>query len=222
MSNIYDFGVNGSLPSKVGGLGATVKYFPRLLGVNGTSIGSAGLGGVSGSSVAAPLFGTSPATPSSSSAVGALYLPAQNDSNGQQISVIASGSIASDNPDPSSTVTVQLYVVTGSLLKPTYTSIATTGAITPNYIVEPWGLEANLLGVSVNGANGLLVGSYSATKNGSITAPTTVTTVVTGLDFNAGNPALQQGAVLGFVIGVTFGTTDANNGASLYEFTIES
>ena len=79
-----------------------------------------------------------------------------------------------------------------------------------------------MLGVSTNGANGLLIGAYEAFHNGAVTAPTTLTSVVTGLDFNAGNPALQQGAVLGFVVGVTFGTTDANNGAIMTQFTIES
>lgn len=201
MSNVLDFQVSGSSPSSVGGLGVAVKYFPRLLG---------------------PSIGVAPSTPSSSSAVGALFLPAQNVFNGQQFNVIASGNISDASGDPSSTVTVQLYAVTGSLLSPTYTSLATTGAITPNYPTEPWGLNVELVGSSVSGANGLLVGSYQAYKNGSVTAPTTVTNVVTGLDFNAGNPLLQQGAVLGFVVGVTFGTTFAGNIARLLEFTIES
>lgn len=222
MSNIYDYGVNGSFPSRVGGTGTTPKYFPRLIGINGTIIGSAGLGGVSGSSVAAPLFGTAPANPSANSAVGSLYLPAQNDSNGQQLEVLASGAILSDNPDPSSTVTIQLYVVTGSLNAPVYTSIATTGAITPNFLVEPWSLEANLMGVSTLGANGFMIGSYQAAHRGSFTAPVVTSTTISGLDFLNGNPALQQGAVCGFVVGVTFGTSDALNGALLHEFTIES
>lgn len=200
MSNVLDFQVSAIVPSKVGGLGATVKYFPRTLG---------------------PSIGVAPSTPSSTSAAGSLFLPAQNVFNGQQFNVIASGAVLSDNPDPSSTVTVQLYAVTGKFASPTYTSIATSGAITPNYTTEPWGLSVELVGVS-SGANGLLIGAYEAFKNGSVTAATTVTNVVTGLDFNAGNPALQQGAVLGFVVGVTFGTTDALNGATLTQFTIES
>jgi hypothetical protein len=151
-----------------------------------------------------------------------LFLPAQNVFNGQQFNVLASGTIGSDNPDPSSTVTFNLYAVTGKILTPTYTIVATTGAITPNYVVEPWAISAELVGASVNGANGLLIGNYQASKNAGVTAPTTVTNVITGLDFNAGNPALQQGAVLGFVVGVLFGTTDALNNATLFEFTIES
>lgn len=201
MSNVLDFGVNGQFGSSVGGLGTTVKYFPRPLG---------------------PSIGVAPSTPSSSSAVGALFLPAQNVFNGQQFNVLASGNISDAAGDPSSTVTIQLFAVTGSLSSPTYTSLATTGSITVAYPNEPWGLNVELVGSSVSGANGLLIGSYQAYKNGSVTAPTTVTNVVTGLDFNAGNSALQQGAVLGFVVGVTFGTTFAGNIARLNEFTIES
>ena len=201
MSNVLDFGVNGQFGSTVGGLGTSVKYFPRPLG---------------------PSIGVAPSTPSSTSAVGALFLPAQNVFNGQQFNVLASGSFGNDSGDPSGTVTVQLYAVTGSLASPTYTSIATTGAMTPFYTVQTWGISAELVGTSKAGANGLLIGAYSGFLRGSVVAPTTVTNIVTGLDFNAGNPALQQGAVLGFVVGVTFGTSDATNTATLNEFTIES
>lgn len=164
MSNVLDFSVNGSFASKVGGTGATVKYFPRLLGINGTTIGSAGLGGVSGSSVAAPLFGTSPATPSSTSAIGALFLPAQNVFNGQQFNVLATGSFGNDTGDPSGTVTVQLYVVTGTLTAPIYTSVATTSTMTPSGfgIVNSWALDVNLYGDS---GSGMLGGSYIAYQN---------------------------------------------------------
>lgn len=201
MSNVLDFQVSGAFPSKVGGTLTTVKYFPRPLG---------------------PSIGVAPSTPSSTSAVGALLLPAANVFQGQQFNVIASGFYGSDTGDPSGTVTVQLYGVTGSLASPTYTSIATTGAITPFYANEPWGISAELIGASNNGANGLLLGSYESFLRGSVVAPTTVTNIIAGLDFNAGNPALAQGAVLGFVVGVTFGTSDASNKASLTEFTIET
>lgn len=201
MSNVLDFQVSGAFPSKVGGTLTSVKYFPRPLG---------------------PSIGAAPSTPSSTSAVGALLLPAGNVFNGQQFNVLASGTYGSDTGDPSGTVTVQLFVVTGSLAAPTYTSIATTGTIIPTIPSEPWGLSANLVGASNNGANGLLIGIYEAYLNGSRIAPTTVTGVVSALDFNAGNPKLAQGAVLGFVVGVSFGTSDASNTASLTQFTIES
>src|ERR1700675_4884 len=103
MSNVLDFQVSGAFPSKVGGLGITVKYFPRLIG---------------------PSIGVAPSTPSATSAAGALLLPAANVFNGQQFNILASGSIGSDSGDPSGTATVQLYAVTGSLASPVYTSIA--------------------------------------------------------------------------------------------------
>jgi len=201
MSNVLDFQVSGSSPSSVGGLGTSVKYFPRLLG---------------------PSIGVAPSTPSASSAAGALMLPAQNVYNGQLFNVKAAGDFGNDSGDPSGTVTVQLYAVTGTFTVPVYTSIATTGAMTPFYTIQPWSINAELVGASLNGANGLLIGNYQSNLRGSVVAPTTVTNIVTGLDFNAGNSALQQGAVLGFVVGVTFGTTDATNIARLTEFTVES
>ena len=223
MSNIYDFGVNGSFASKVGGTGVAVKYFPRLLGINGTTIGSAGLGGVSGSAVAAPLFGNAPATPSATSAIGALYLPAQNTNNAQQLNILATGTFGNDTGDPSGNVTVKLYGVTGKLGAPTYTALASTGALTPSAlgIVNSWALSVEVYGDS---GSGILGGSYSAYQNGALvnSTPKSTDTTISGLDFLNGNANLQQGAVLGFVIGVTFGTSDASNTASLFQFGIES
>jgi hypothetical protein len=203
MSNVLDFGVNGQFSSKVGGLGTTVKYFPRPLG---------------------PSIGVAPSTPSATSAVGALLLPAANVFNGQQFDVMASGSFGSDSGDPSGTVTVQLYAVTGTISAPVYTSVATTGAITPFFAIEPWAIQASLVGVSLVSppTPGLLIGSYRASIRGAVIASTTVTSIVSGLDFNLGNVLLAQGAVVGFVVGVTFGTSDATNKAGLNEFTIES
>lgn len=208
MSNVLDFQVSGAFQSKVGGLGTTVKYFPRPLG---------------------PSIGVAPSTPSSTSAVGALLLPAQNVFNGQQFDVICGGWFGSDSGDPSGTVAVQLYAVTGSLLAPVYTSIAqaSASAIVPSNAIEPWGISATLIGASTPVVppatpNGILIGSYQGYSRGLVVAPTAVTTAVAGLDFLVGNPLLAQGAVLGFVVGVTFGTSDATNKAALSEFTIES
>jgi len=107
MSNILDFGVNGSFGSKVGGTGILVKYFPRPLG---------------------PSIGVAPLTPSATSAVGALLIPGGNVLNGQQFDVLATGSYGSDTGDPSGTVQVALYAVTGSLTVPVYTVLGQTTA----------------------------------------------------------------------------------------------
>ncbi len=198
MSNVLDFQVSGSFPSKVGGTGTTVKYFPRPLG---------------------PSIGVAPSTPSATSAAGVLLLPAQNVFNGQQFLVLASGSIGNDSGDPSGTMSVQLYAVTGTASVPVYTSIAASTISTNFPGAQPWGLFAELVGDS---DSGILTGAYQAYNRDTVTAPTVITSRISGLDFNLGNAKLAQGAVLGFVVGVTFGTSDATNKASLYEFTIES
>ncbi|VVB52073.1 Uncharacterised protein [uncultured archaeon] len=201
MSNVLDYGVNGSFPSKVGGLGTTVKYFPRPLG---------------------PSIGVAPLTPSSTSAVGALILPAANVFNGQLFNVLAGGSFGSDTGDPSGTVTIQLFAVTGTLASPTYTALASTGAITPTYAAAyGWALDVTLVG---DNNSGVLGGYYDAIARGILVNSSHKVTdaVISGLNFNTGNVGLGQGAVMGFVVGATFGTSDATNTASLFEFTIES
>lgn len=212
MANVLDFGVNGQFPSKVGGLGTSVKYFPRLYG-----------------SSANPILGQTPATPSSSSSAGMLSLPPQNVFNGQQFDVLATGSFGSDTGDPSGTVTIKLYAVTGTASAPTYTALASTTAFVP-LLGAPysWAINAALYGDS---KSGVLGGSYSAYINGALnnTTPKTSDAVISGLDFLNGNAALggnisisAGNPVCGFVVGVTFGTSDATNTASMTEFTIES
>jgi hypothetical protein len=201
MSNVLDFQVSGAFPSKVGGTGTSVKYFPRLLG---------------------PSIGVAPAAPSATSAVGALLLPAANVFNGQQFNVIASGSFGSDSGDPSGTVTVKLYGVTGSLTSPVYTALSSTTAFVPTYAAaESWALNAELYGDT---NSGVLGGSYNAYVQGALnnSTPKSSDAIILGLDFAKGNPLLAQGAVMGFVVGVTFGTSDASNTASMFQFTIES
>lgn len=204
MSNVLDFQVNGLNPSKVGGTGTTVKYFQRILGTNGPNSG--------------------PNTNiSSTNAAGALFLPAAGVFEGQSFNIIANGNFGSDTGDPSGTVTVQLFAVTGSLTSPTYTAIASTGAVTPTFgAAYPWSLDAVL---SADSVSGILQGTYTAVVRNVIVnsaTPKALDATLTGLNFLTGNASLGQGAVMGFVVGVTFGTSDATNKASLYEFTIES
>ena len=186
----------------MGGTGTAVKYFPRPLG---------------------PSIGVAPTTPSSTNAAGALFLPAQNVYNGQQTNLLVSGSFGSDTGDPSGIVTIQLFAVTGSLAAPVYTALASTGAVTPTFgAAYPWYLDVILEGDT---NSGILQGTYTAVVRNVIVnsaQPKALDNTISGLNFNTGNPALAQGAVLGFVVGVTFGTSDATNTASLFQFTIES
>jgi len=201
MSTVLDFQCSSVNPSKVGGVGAAAKYFPRPLGASLTS--------------------GQPSTPSASNATGALWLPTGPQFDGAQFTVKATGTFGSDTGDPSGTVTINLYAVVGSISSPNYSTVlASTGAITPGFAAaESWSITASLLGDSVSG---ILGGSYFATAEGALvnSTPKSTDAIVLGLDFIKGNPALKQGAVLGFVMGVTFGTSDASNTASLTQFQI--
>lgn len=207
MSNVLDFQVNGNGGSTVGGIGTTVKYFQRILGTSGP-----------GASV-----GSAPNTNiSATNAAGALFLPAANVFNGQQFSVLASGSVGSDTGDPSGTVNIALYCVVGTAAAPVYVEIAQTSALAPTYAAaEPWALAVNLVGDSTSG---IITGDYSALLGTALvnSTPKVIDAFPNNLNFNTGNILLQRGAVCGFVVGVTFGTSNATNTATMYEFTIES
>lgn len=203
MSVNRDFQVNGLNPVSVGGTGATVKYFPRLL-----------------SASASPLLGTAPSTPSSSNPAGMLVIPAQNELNGQNFGVVAAGNYISGASAGSETVTIALYLVTGSLASPTYTAIASTGAITPTPNVDgiqhSWMIKASLYGDTLSG---ILGGNYAAFDNGVLQNSTPKQLVASsGLDFNVGNVNLGVGAVAGLVVGVTFSVSNASNAAKMYQF----
>lgn len=200
MSVIADFfGVNGLNPVKVGGTGTSAKYFPRLLGAS---------------------IGAVPATPSSSSAVGALWVPGDSKLNAQQFDVEATGTFGSDTGDPSGTVAIKLYAVTGSLLVPVYTALASTTAFVPLVgAVGSWAIKASLFGDS---ASGIVGGSYAAYINGALnnSTPKNTDAILSSINFGSGNTNLYQGAPFGLVVGVTFGTSDATNTASMYQFQI--
>jgi hypothetical protein len=218
MAQNYDFGVSGLFPSKVGGTGALVKYFPRLLG---------------------PSIGASPATPSATNATGALFIPPASVLNGQLFNVLAAGEFGNDTGDPSAQVTINLYAVTpnattGSYtVNPVYTIMATTGAVTPSAlgIVNTWAIKAQLYGSTLSGIVG---GSYMAYQNGAIAnaTPKTSTNTLSGINFAGGSvPASLSSATggpgavgaqapFGLVVGVIFATSDASNAAAMYEFAL--
>lgn len=204
MSNPLDFfGVNGLNPTKVGGTGTAIKYFPRILGSS---------------------IGTVPSTPSATSPVGMLVVPAGGVYNGQQLNILATGNFGNDTGDPSGTVNIQLQVVTGTTAAPVYTTIASTGALTPSAIgiVNNWALNVDIYADDVSG---ILGGTYTAYQNGAGLAskiPVKTDNTVSGISMNAGNANLGQGTAYGLVVGVTFGTSDASNKASMFQFSVES
>ena len=222
MAQNYDFGVSGLFPSKLGGTGTSIKYFPRLLG---------------------PSIGASPATPSATNATGALFMPPASVLNGQMFNVIAVGDFGNDTGDPSGTVNIQIRAVTpnastGSyVVNPVYTTLASSGLLVPSPfgIVNTWAFRVQLYGSTLAGIVG---GSYNAYTNGALVAvPATKSnqstdTTLSGINFAGGTvPASLASATggpgtvgaqapFGLVVGVSFGTSDASNTASMYEFAI--
>lgn len=216
MQVVQDFGVNGQFPSTVGGTGTAIKYFGR------------------NAAFAAGATWTSPATPSSSNANGALIVPADNKLNGQVLDVIASGAfLPSAAITSSETVKVELYAVTGTFASPTYTLLADiSGGFAPGVdgIWYNFYFDVELQG---NNRSGIVGGFYSSiVNNGSSGNPqrnnVALQNSLTGIVFGTQTPATPNqvpgalGGPFGLVVGVTFGQSDAGNKAELYEFSVSA
>lgn len=189
---VADFQVNGLFPSTVGGSGSGVKYFPRLLGSS---------------------IGVESTAPSASSAVGQLAVPGNSVLNGQAFQVLVGGQVESGGSDSSETISVQLYANTGTTSSPSYTSIATTGVFTLPQESTPYQfqIKTDLFGTT---GSGIVTGTYTANIGASApTSATVITTKLSGISFSSALP-------FGLVVGVTFGSSDANNAAALYQFQI--
>lgn len=216
MQVVQDFGVNGQFPSTVGGTGTAIKYFGR------------------NAAFAAGATWTSPATPSSSNANGALIVPADNKLNGQLLEVVVSGAFLPSSAITSSeTVKVELYAVTGSFTSPVYTRLAAIGAFAPGVdgIWYNFSFDVELMG---NNRSGIVGGDYVAVVNntfsntGGSNAQVTLDNSLTGIVFGNQTPQTPNqvpgalGGPFGLVVGVTFSQSDAGNKAELYEFSISA
>ncbi len=195
MAVLNDFQVNGLFPSIVGGtgVGAPVKYFPRLLGAS---------------------IGVQSVAPSAASAAGQLVVPGNYELNGQWFDVLAAGYILAGNSDSSTNVEVALYAQTSTTLtSPTYYKIATTGAVAMPYsnTYYSWGLKVQLIGETLSGVvRGLqksVVGSATWSSEATLTAN------LSSVNFGSATP-------FGLVVGVTFTQSDAKNSAGLLQFQI--
>jgi hypothetical protein len=227
MSNL-DFQCSRVAPSKVGGVGTARKFFPR----SSATAGASGLFFPAGVNQIGPV-GTQN-VPNVANATGSLWVPANPSTDGRQLHVQASGTVTEIN-DPSGTVTVALYVVTGQILAPIYTSVASTGAIIPSFGQTPWALDATL---TADGVSRMLIGHYTAVSTGGALngSPKGIDSIVTGVNFagvsstgetlaSALPPvasALPPGVAFGLVVGVTFGTSDSSNTATMTQFSVES
>jgi hypothetical protein len=210
MTVINDFGVNGLFPSVVGGTGATVKYFPRLLG---TSIGV--------QSVA----------PSATNAAGQLVPNGISILNGQNFNVLVGGNVTSGVSDSSVTIEAALYANTGSVAAPVYVKLATTGAVTAPLANTSFNfnLYVELFGTTASGVVRGWQRSIMGTTQNTLAA---LTNNLSGINFNSNVgtiPASSTGGTgtaggnatpFGLVVGVTFGSSDAGNLANLNQFQV--
>lgn len=201
MSVLADFQVNGLNPSVIGGTGVAIKYFPRLLG---------------------SAIGVQSVAPSATSAAGQLVPPAFNELNGRTFKVQAAGTVLPFTGG--GTYTVSLQANTGTVASPSYTTIASTGAITlASATPVNFMLDVTLMG---NTAVGKLDGYYQGSTNGALavtggTAQREIDAALSGLNFGTGlTSSGNQGVPFGLVVGVTFSVSLAQNSASLYQFQV--
>jgi len=194
MSVINDFAVNGLNPSTVGGTGTAVKYFPRLLGSS---------------------IGVESVAPSATSSNGQLVVNGFSELNAQWFKVSIGGDVLSGVSDSSVTVEVALYANTAALgAAPSYTKLATTGALTAPLANTnfAFGLDVDLLGDTASGVvRGFQRGIFGANN----IASASLTNNLSGINMGSQAP-------FGLVVGVTFGSSDAGNAASLRQFQISA
>ena len=198
MATFSNMQINGANPSTVGGTGTTAKYFPAPSG-NFTS-------GVS-------------TTPSATNATGQIVVHGDNESNGQLMYVTASGNFEVGPGGACPSVTIDIQANTGTLVAPTYSTIATTGAITAQTNLNtfyPWFLQAVLVGDSQSGTIG---GNYYGSVDNTNVALTALTNVLSGLDFS-GTTSKIIGTVFGLVVRITFSVSEPGNKANMYMFAV--
>jgi hypothetical protein len=194
MSVIADFQVNGLNPSVVSAASSGIQYFPRLLGAS---------------------IGVQSVAPSATSAAGQLVVPGNNELNGQWFDVYVGAEMTPGAAQASVTATLELVANTGTVTSPTYTSLASTGAvdIAPSLDVPAiMGIKASLLGTTGSGVVG---GTYSALFNNTLenSSPKVLTAALSGVNFGLANP-------FGLVVRVTFSTASSTNIAKLFQFQI--
>lgn len=208
MQVIQDFGVNGSFPSTVGGLGSTIKYFGRNVAFN------------------AGASWTSPLVPSTTNAKGLMLVPGDNKLNGQPFDVVASGDFTPGAAAGSETVTLVIQAVTGTLASPVYTTLASSGAFAPGVdgIAYNFLLKASLLG---SNNSGIVGGVQLSLVNNTYSAAAALANSLTGISFGVSGTSPNQvpgalGGPFGLVVGVTFSGSNALNAANLYQFSLSA
>lgn len=200
MAVVNQWNVNGSNPSTVGGTGITAKYFGQPSG-NFTAGAST--------------------TPSSTNAFGQLAIRGDNELNGQQFSVQASGNFEVGPGGACPAVTIDMVANTGTITTPIYTVLATTGAITVQTnvgVFYPWQIE-----IVANGdtQSGILSGYQTSTVDNTLKSPVALSNTLSGLNFG-GNVIFPGAPVFGVVMRVTFSVSEPGNAANMFMFNVQS
>lgn len=195
MPVLNDFQVSGQFPATISTLGTSTVYFPRLLGAS---------------------IGVESVAPSATSAKGQLVVPGFNELNGQNFRVLIGGSVVGGAAAPSTNVTIILRANTGTESTPSYTTIASTGAVALNPLLD--GVAENfLMNVELFGTNasGIVQGTQYSQLSTTRVERAALTANLSGRDFSSSTP-------FGLVIGVTFSvaSTGAANVATLNQFQI--
>lgn len=197
MTVIADFQAGVLSPSIVSTLSSAQQYFPRVLGLNGPNGGQS-------------------SAPSATSAQGQLGVPGNSALNGQRFSVLIGGSVVAGAADSSTNVTIILRANTGTIASPSYTTIATTGAVALNPVAdgvaENFLMKVDLFGTT---ASGIVQGNQSSQLSVTRVEASALTANLSGINMGAAVP-------FGLVVGVLFSVaqTAAPNVASLNQFQI--
>lgn len=212
MGVIEQYQVSQAFPSIVGGTGTTIKYFSSN---PSQSLWNSGVTGVNSPITATQLGGT----PSSTSANGQLSFDSvATKLTGGRFRMIASGSALSVTGTPTVTATVQIN--TGTIASPSYATFI--GGVASNAVVANkaigWTVAANLY-FDPTSSSMMIEHEYAYVNQASGgTDKTQVPVYLTSLT------ALTGGGLyatqFGFVVGITFSSSVADNTASLYEFKV--
>ncbi len=207
MATTNQMNINGSNPVTVGGTGITAKYFPQP-----SSNFTAGAA----------------TTPSATSAVGQLAVHTDNQFNGQQFSILATGNFAVGPGGACPSFKIELVANTGTVASPTYTVIASTGNVSAQTnlnVFYPWQIEAVLNGDTQSGT---ISGYQISVVDNTVSAPAALTNVLSGLNFFSGissSTAPVSGIglpVFGVVVRATFSVSEPGNIANMFEFNIQN
>lgn len=230
MGVISNYEVSAASPNTVGGTGATIKYFASNPPANLWNVGAPGVNTPQNSAQLGNV-------PSATSALGQLPFPMGLGSQagsgklvGQRFRMYMSGS-ASSATTP--TIQPKIQLNTGTAASPSYVDLAApaaSAALTANKPVL-FSIHVDLVfDYSAGVLTGTFKSNYAAASGGTPAATTgaeaVLTTVQTGLAVGqASAPPAGVGVGagfpgFGFVCGIIFGTSDASNSASLYEFKI--